>query len=115
MMIRILAGVGLAIVPFLTLMMQPAQAQLAEPIAPAATEAELPRFSDPNAPAVTQSAPANVTLTRDQAPLPLQTVYQTPIEQIEPAFADVPTTHWAYEAITRLYYSGIMRGYGSSQ
>ena len=50
------------------------------------------------------------SIRREQAPLPLNRVYQTPIEQFEPAFTDVPRNHWAYEAVTRLFYSGVVRG-----
>ena len=47
---------------------------------------------------------------REQAPLPLNRVYQTPIEQFEPPFKDVPRNHWAYEAVTRLFYIGVVKG-----
>ena len=50
------------------------------------------------------------SIRREQAPLPLNRVYQTPIEQFEPAFTDVPRNHWAYEAVTRLFYSGVVKG-----
>ena len=50
------------------------------------------------------------SIRREQAPLPLDRVYQTPIEQFEPAFTDVPRNHWAYEAVTRLFYSGVVKG-----
>lgn len=49
-------------------------------------------------------------IRREQAPLPLDRVYQTPIEQFEPPFTDVPKDHWAYEAVTRLFYSGVVKG-----
>jgi hypothetical protein len=49
-------------------------------------------------------------IRREQAPLPLNRVYQTPIEQFEPPFTDVPKDHWAYEAVTRLFYSGVVKG-----
>jgi hypothetical protein len=49
-------------------------------------------------------------IRREQAPLPLDRVYQTPIEQFEPPFTDVPREHWAYEAVTRLFYSGVVKG-----
>lgn len=71
----------------------------------------LPRFSAPDAPVVIGQAQAPATIGRDQAPLPLSQVYGTPIDQFQPAFADVAPDHWAYEAVTRLYYSGIMSGY----
>jgi uncharacterized protein YdeI (BOF family) len=89
-----------------------AQAQsVAEPSA--VTESAQPRFTSPTAPAVTQTVPASSTISRDQAPLPLDTVLETPIEQFAPAFADVSTDHWAYEAVTRLFYSGIVSGYAA--
>ena len=50
------------------------------------------------------------SIRREQAPLPLNRVYQTPIEQFEHAFTDVPRNHWAYEAVTRLFYSGVVKG-----
>lgn len=49
-------------------------------------------------------------IRREQAPLPLDRVYQTPVEQFEPPFTDVPKEHWAYEAVTRLFYSGVVKG-----
>jgi uncharacterized protein YdeI (BOF family) len=89
-----------------------AQAQSVEEPS-AATESAQPRFTSPTAPAVTQTVPANSTISRDQAPLPLGTVLETPIERFEPAFADVSTDHWAYAAVTRLFYSGIVSGYAA--
>ncbi len=86
-----------------------AQSREASP-AEVASPTSLPRFTVPDAPAVVQAVPG-ASIRRDQAPLPLGTVYQTPIEQFEPAFSDVPTDHWAYEAVTRLFYSGIVSGY----
>lgn len=57
------------------------------------------------------SIPQNQQLIRrEQAPLPLDRIYQTPIEQFEPAFTDVPRDHWAYEAVTRLFYTGVVKG-----
>lgn len=53
-------------------------------------------------------------LRREQAPLPLNRVYQTPIEQFEPPFKDVPRNHWAYEAVTRLFYIGVVKGEAQS-
>lgn len=53
-------------------------------------------------------------IRREQAPLPLDKVYETPIEQFEPAFTDVPKDHWAYEAVTRLFYIGVVKGEAQS-
>lgn len=53
-------------------------------------------------------------IRREQAPLPLNRVYETPIEQFEPAFTDVPRNHWAYEAVTRLFYIGVVKGEAQS-
>jgi hypothetical protein len=89
-----------------------AQAQ-PTPVDTTVIESAQPRFASPTAPAVTQTVPVNATISRDQAPLPLSTVLETPIEQFEPAFADVATDHWAYEAVTRLFYSGIVSGYAA--
>lgn len=90
-----------------------AQAQSVEGSGNPLTESAQPRFTSPTAPAVTQSSPVNATISRDQAPLPLGTVLETPIEQFEPAFAEVSSDHWAYEAVTRLFYSGIVSGYAA--
>ncbi|MBE9182086.1 S-layer homology domain-containing protein [Oculatella sp. LEGE 06141] len=103
---------GLAIAPLLSVSLSfAAQAQPTAPTNDTPSNSDLPRFTSPSAPTVTQVPPGNVTVTRDQAPLPLGTVYQTPIANFEPAFSDVPTDHWAYEAVTRLFYSGIVSGY----
>lgn len=91
------------------LMSPAAQAQ------PATPNESLPRFTSPTAPAVPQTQLTSPTVTREQAPLPLQTVYNTSIEQFEPPFADVATNHWAYEAVTRLFYSGIVSGFPADQ
>lgn len=83
----------------LTLAVNPIHAQVVEP------QPEQPSSSEPN------SVPQNQQIIRrQQAPLPLDQVYQTPIEQFEPAFPDVPRDHWAYEAVTRLFYSGVVKG-----
>lgn len=69
-----------------------------------------PQPQQPSSP-TPNSIPQNQQLIRrEQAPLPLDRVYQTPIEQFEPAFTDVPRDHWAYEAVTRLFYSGVVKG-----
>lgn len=88
------------------------QAQPIKASGEAVTESE-PRFTSPTAPAVAQTSPTSATISRDQAPLPLGTVLETPIEQFEPVFVDVSTDHWAYEAVTRLFYSGIVSGYAA--
>ncbi|HEY9858941.1 MAG TPA: hypothetical protein V6D16_05510 [Candidatus Obscuribacterales bacterium] len=49
-------------------------------------------------------------IRRQDAPLPIPQVYETPIEQFEPPFSDVPRDHWAYEAVTRLFYIGGVKG-----
>ncbi|MBD2103525.1 S-layer homology domain-containing protein [Leptolyngbya sp. FACHB-261] len=83
----------------------PAQAQTQPEPAPVMREGQ------PTAAPVEPAQPLQATqIRRSQAPLPLATVYQTPISQFEPPFTDVPTGHWAYEAVTRLFYSGILRG-----
>jgi len=65
-----------------------------------------PPVSEPNS-----IPPTNQELIRrEQAPLPLDRVYQTPVERFEPPFTDVPRQHWAYEAVTRLFYSGVVKG-----
>ena len=89
-----------------------AQAQSIDDSGTSSTEAIQPRFASPDA-AVTQATPTSATISREQAPLPLSTVLQTPVEQFEPVFADVSTDHWAYEAVTRLFYSGIVSGYAA--
>ncbi|MBD2058550.1 S-layer homology domain-containing protein [Oculatella sp. FACHB-28] len=90
-----------------------AQAQFIKDSGQSGIEAAQPRFTSPTAPAVAQTSPTSATISRDQAPLPLSAVLETPIEQFEPAFADVSTDHWAYEAVTRLFYSGIVSGYAT--
>jgi hypothetical protein len=90
-----------------------AQAQSVEDSGETATEFAQPRFTSPTAPAVAQTTPAGATISPDQAPLPLGIVLETPVEQFEPVFADVSTDHWAYEAVTRLFYSGIISGYAA--
>jgi hypothetical protein len=78
---------------------QPAQAQTPD-LAPAASPAQ-PIQGDP-----AQGYP----IRRQDAPLPIPQVYATPIEQFEPPFSDVPRDHWAYEAVTRLFYIGGVKG-----
>ena len=70
---------------------------------------EEPQPSSPT-PTVEKQQP----IRRQQAPLPLDRVYETPIEQFEPAFTDVPRDHWAYEAVTRLFYIGVVKGEAQS-
>jgi hypothetical protein len=90
-----------------------AQAQSVEDSGETVTESAQPRFTSPTAPAVAQTSPASAVISPDQAPLPLAVVLETPIEKFEPVFADVSTDHWAYEAVTRLFYSGIVSGYAA--
>ena len=78
---------------------QPAQAQTPD-LAPAESPAQ-PVQRDP-----AQDYP----IRRQDAPLPIPQVYATPIEQFEPPFSDVPRDHWAYEAVTRLFYIGGVKG-----
>jgi len=92
----------LAVASSLTLAFSPVHAQTVEPL-------EQPSAPEPNSVPDTQQL-----IRREQAPLPLDQVYQTPIEQFEPPFADVPRNHWAYEAVTRVFYGGIIRGYPAS-
>jgi hypothetical protein len=88
-----------AVASSLSLAVSPVHAQAVE------SQLDQPPSSEPN------SIPQNQQIIRrDQAPLPLNRVYQTPIEQFEPAFTDVPSDHWAYEAVTRLFYSGVVKG-----
>ncbi len=69
-----------------------------------------PQPQQPSSP-TPNSIPQNQQLIRrEQAPLPLDRVYQTPLPQFEPAFTDIPKDHWAYEAVTRLFYSGVVKG-----
>jgi hypothetical protein len=91
-----------AVASSLTLAINPVHAQTVEPL-------EQPSSPEPNSVPDTQQL-----IRREQAPLPLDRVYQTPIEQFEPPFADVPRNHWAYEAVTRVFYGGIVRGYPAS-
>lgn len=71
---------------------------------------EQPQPSSPIPDSVQKQQP----IRREQAPLPLDRVYETPIEQFEPAFTDVPRNHWAYEAVTRLFYIGVVKGEAQS-
>ena len=71
---------------------------------PVETQPQLPA-SEPN-----PTGGDGELIRREQAPLPLDRVYQTPVEQFEPPFTDVPKDHWAYEAVTRLFYSGVVKG-----
>lgn len=64
----------------------------------------------PPQPSPTPNSIPQQQLRREQAPLPLDRVYQTPLQQFEPAFTDVPKDHWAYEAVTRLFYIGVVKG-----
>lgn len=82
-----------------TLAFSPVHAQSVKP------QLDRPSSTEPN------SIPGDRQLIRrEQAPLPLDRVYQTPIEQFEPPFKDVSRDHWAYEAVTRLFYSGVVKG-----
>ncbi len=80
---------------------QPAQAQTPD-LSPTDSTAQL----IPTDPALNQGYP----IRRQDAPLPIPQVYETPIEQFEPPFSDVPRDHWAYEAVTRLFYIGGLKG-----
>ncbi len=69
-----------------------------------------PQPQQQSSPTPNSIPPHQQLIRREQAPLPLDRVYQTPIEQFEPAFTDVPRDHWAYEAVTRLFYIGVVKG-----
>lgn len=54
------------------------------------------------------------TITADRAPLPIGEVYAQPVERFENPFPDVTPGDWAYEAVVRMYYTGILKGYPST-
>lgn len=72
------------------------------------------RFTAPDAPRVTQASPVDTVIDPEAAPLPLSLALETPIDQFAPVFVDVSRDHWAYEAVTRLYYGGIVSGYADT-
>lgn len=92
-----LSGSAIRATPSQAIAVQPAQAQ-----APAESPSQ-PTQVDPT---LDQSYP----IRRQDAPLPIPQVYATPIEQFEPPFSDVPRDYWAYEAVTRLFYIGGVKG-----
>ncbi|MBC8121711.1 MAG: S-layer homology domain-containing protein [Gemmatimonadaceae bacterium] len=59
-------------------------------------------------------AAGSQTITPDRAPLPIDEVYAQPVERFENPFRDVTPGDWAYEAVVRMYYTGILKGYPSS-
>lgn len=54
----------------------------------------------------------NVSMTRAQFALVLAHLLNLPPERPAPAFADVPSTHWAALAIQRAYQAGLISGFG---
>lgn len=63
--------------------------------------------------AVDLFCPADV-VTRDQMAVFLDRLYQAATDEVPdaaaPPFVDVPTTHWAYDAVARLYELGVTNG-----
>ena len=71
---------------------------------------DLEPAESPSQPQVDPTLDQGYPIRRQDAPLPIPQVYATPIEQFEPPFSDVPRDHWAYEAVTRLFYIGGVKG-----
>jgi hypothetical protein len=93
-LVRSLGGLLLGSLGWGAIALTPAQAQSPD-LAP-----------DNSTPAVETPTNGAYPIRRQDAPLPIPQVYETPIEQFEPPFSDVPRDHWAYEAVTRLFYIG---------
>lgn len=93
-LVRSLGGLLLGSLGWGAIALMPAQAQSPDLI------------PDNSTPALETPTNQAYPIRRQDAPLPIPQVYQTPIEQFEPPFSDVPRDHWAYEAVTRLFYIG---------
>ena len=96
-----LTGSAIRATPSQAIAVQPAQAQTPD-LAPTDPTAQ----PTPTDPALNQGYP----IRRQDAPLPIPQVYATPIEQFEPPFSDVPRDHGAFDAVTRLFYIGGVKG-----
>ena len=96
-----LTGSAIRAMPSQAIAVHPAQAQT-----PDLTPTESPSQPTQVDPTLNEGYP----IRRQDAPLPIPQVYETPIEQFEPPFSDVPREHWAYEAVTRLFYIGGVKG-----